>query len=98
MKKSLFALAALAGLACVAAGACVDYVQRAVDRTRVLAQAVGRIVASFVLDACAAVGRALVHHLPAPTVALVAARQYLARQVKRQRPLLATRWRMCPSA
>lgn len=37
-------------------------------------------------------------HLPSPMVPLVQARAYVMRQAKRERPTVAPRWRMCPSA
>lgn len=33
-----------------------------------------------------------------PRVVLVAAREFLAKQMQRSRPTVTTRWRMCPSA
>ncbi len=35
---------------------------------------------------------------PGPQLALIAAKQYLMRQVKRERPQLSPSWRLCPSA
>lgn len=38
-----------------------------------------------------------VRNLPGPAVALIAAKQFLLRQVKRQRPVRMPCWSMCPS-
>jgi hypothetical protein len=36
-------------------------------------------------------------HLRAPRVALLGAVQYLGRMIRRDRPVVSPRWRMCPS-
>jgi hypothetical protein len=40
----------------------------------------------------------VVRNLPGPAVALIAAKQFLLRQIKRDRPVCMPGWRMCPSS
>ncbi|MGE0329679.1 MAG: hypothetical protein AB7P37_03190 [Ramlibacter sp.] len=95
MKKSLLSIAflACAGLAVAAVAAVRDIERRAID----VATRAWRWVESFTLAVVATVASAAARHLPGPAVVLQAAGRYLVRQMKRQRPLVAARWRMCPS-
>lgn len=98
MKKSLLSIAflACAGVAVVATAAMAavrDIERRAIS----VATSAWRWIESFTLAVVASVASCAARYLPGPAVVLLAARRYLVRQMKRQRPLVAARWRMCPS-
>jgi hypothetical protein len=57
-----------------------------------------RWVTDLVLAPFKVAAAAVVKNLPGPALALIAAKQYLTRQVKREKPQLSPSWRMCPSA
>ena len=86
----------------IAACAVVSMSVSAVDRMCfIAARAAGRIwklAVDFVLWPLATMARDLVRNLPGPAVALIAAVQYLRRQIKRDRPVCTPGWRMCPSS
>lgn len=99
MKRSLFLSFALA-LAASAAVA-VSHVDQAgrlvLHATSSACRAIGGWALQLVL-APVALAQPRAGQLPAPPVVqLVAARAYLLRWLRRQVPLVQTRWRMCPS-
>lgn len=94
MKKSLIALAFLAASAVSSAA----YAVREVAAYCVSgARRSWRWLVDMVL-APPATGAAIVRTMPGPAVALIAAKQFLMRQIKRERPQLSPSWRMCPSS
>lgn len=90
MKKSLlaFALLACASLACVAYSA----VERAVG----YAVSAYTRVKAWVLDGFALAATKSDARTPVP-VPLVQAKAFVLRLAKRERPVLTSSWRMCPS-
>jgi len=92
-RSSRFAFLALA--VCAAAGA---FVSDAVATRDYVVTSVARV---WNLAISAFVGTAqLQPKSPSqaqPRVALLAARSFLARMLRRDRPVVTTRWRMCPS-
>lgn len=101
MKKSLLSLAFLcaAGMAAAVATSVrnISPVALYVD-TKLRMRAAWDWLVALVLSPFAAAAKAEKRKaLPGPLVALLAAKQYLLRQVKRERPLLSASWRLNPS-
>lgn len=95
MKKSLYALALLAASVCaVAASTARDTAVFCVAAAR----SSWRWLSDLVLAPFKVAGDAVVKNLPGPAVALIAAKLYQLRQIKREKPQLSPSWRMCPSA
>ncbi len=91
-------LAALAIAACAVVSVSVSAVDRMcsfVDRAAVRAW---RWAVDLVLAPLATMAKSALRKLPGPAVALIAAVQYLRRQIKRDRPVCTPGWRMCPSS
>ncbi|MBX3653179.1 MAG: hypothetical protein KF686_03275 [Ramlibacter sp.] len=99
MKKSLLSL-----VMCVAVAACVGAVQAFRDVRDDMVAGLGHAWRR-IKDVATNVGRWLLEGMPAPLAkvlpgparALVAARAYVLRQIKRERPQIAAQWRMCPT-
>lgn len=93
MKRSAFAsLAALTFAAAASVGsACIDFAKRSYGAVRAFAVSLFEPLARMDrIDAGQVAHR--------PTVERIAAKAFLARLVKRDRPRIEAGWRMCPSA
>lgn len=94
MKRSLFAFAALALASCLAAcWRCLTDPVGVVSRAY---QEVKYFAAKFAISALKLAKQATDDRMPA-IVALVQAKAFVIRLAKRERPVITTTWRMCPS-
>lgn len=95
MKRSLITLAFVAAAACFSAvsealNSLGSAVRRLVDRGAAFARNVARKVLSGPIS--------LADNAPTrPQVLILAAKHFVARIVKRERPTISSDWRMCPS-
>ena len=95
MRSSRFSLFAVAALVAVGAAAC-SIAYAGVDAVYAVARTVRRTF-GLAFDLFTAPTPKSTAETK-PRVVLVAAREFLAKQMQRSRPPVTTRWRMCPSA
>lgn len=90
---SLFAVAALVAVGAAAHAVATTVVDSAVATYRTFRRHLGLGISML---AAPQVG--VVTPTSKPSVVLVAAKEFLAKQMQRSRPTVTPRWRMCPSA
>lgn len=100
MKKSLLSLAFALAASALAASAVTSAVTAFVGTATRIKHAVLAVyvtIRDFVVHAAVDLSRHLMRNLPGPRVAILRARQFYLRQVKRERPITSPAWRLAPS-
>lgn len=95
MKRSLFGLVALAIASCFAF--CWRCLTEPVDVAYRVYRVVKDVAVKFACEALKLAATIQADRMPA-IVALVQAKAFVMRLAKRERPMITSTWRMCPSA